>query len=165
MIRKLMSGALALFAVTAAADPEAELRCREIAFSRAAEARDAQAFASFLDAQARFAGSGVLRGPQAVVDAWSAFFDPQGPAIRWRPQIVEVLEADGLGLTRGPYRVTSLDEEGNSVEHWGTFNTVWRRGKDGHWRVLFDAGSPAAGPPSEEEQALLAGDPECPAAA
>lgn len=146
---------------SAAADAVDEVRCREIGFSRAAENRDMAAFRSFIDADARFVGDGVLRGVDDIANAWSVFFGADGPSIKWRPAVVEVLEDGGLALTRGPYRVTMKDADGNPVEQWGTFNSVWRLHNDGVWRVVFDAGSPAASPPGEAAKALLDEIGEC----
>jgi ketosteroid isomerase-like protein len=144
------------------ADLVKDVRCREIAFSQSAENRDLNAFRSFLDADARFVAADVNRGVTEIAEAWSVFFDSQGPAIKWRPQFVEVLENGTLALSRGTYRTTGKDTDGNTVEYWGTFNSVWRLNDDGQWRVVFDAGSPAATPPDEATRALLDADNDCP---
>ena len=89
------------------------------------------------------------------------FFAEDGPTIRWRPQFVEVLEDGELALTRGPFRVLTQDEDGNEVQRWGTFNSVWRLQPDGGWRVVFDAGSPAAEPPADDVIALLDVEHDC----
>lgn len=60
---------LLLTAAWAPADVTTEVRCREIAFSRAAESRDLDAFVSFLETDARFVGNSVLRGPEQIVAA------------------------------------------------------------------------------------------------
>lgn len=146
---------------TALADLADDVRCREIGFSQSAENRDIDAFRSFIDADARFVGLTVLRGADQIVEAWAVFFNADGPTIKWRPQFVEVLENDTLALSRGPYRTMSLNADGNNVENWGTFNSVWRLHDDGKWRVVFDAGSPAAGEPTEETKALLDAENDC----
>lgn len=151
-----------IFAVSGSvADDSTAVRCQEIAFSQSAENRNIEAFKSFLDSDARFVGNSVLTGPDEISAAWQVFFADDGPAIKWRPQFVEVLKDGLLALTRGPYRMISRDSEGNVVEHWGTFNSVWRKNKDGKWRVVFDAGSDAAKPPDEEIQALLEEEDTC----
>ena len=161
-MRALIAAALfGLVAQVAAADALDEVRCREIGFSRAAEAQDMDAFRSFIDADARFVSDSVLRGVDDIASAWSVFFGEDSPSIKWRPQIVEVLEDGRLALSRGPYRVTSSDPDGNAVEQWGTFNSIWRLHDDGLWRVVFDAGSPAASPPDEATQALLDAENDC----
>ena len=148
-------------AQTAAADAIDEVRCREIGFSRATEVQDMAAFRSFIDADARFVSNSVLRGVDDIAAAWSVFFGEDGPSIKWRPQVVEVLEDGKLALSRGPYRVTTKDADGNPVEQWGTYNSIWRLHDDGRWRIVFDAGSPAASPPDEATQALLEAEDAC----
>lgn len=151
-----------LAAQVATADDVNEVRCREIGFSRAAENRDMNAFRSFIDADARFVGDSVLRGVDDIAAAWSVFFGEDGPSIKWRPKVVEVLDDGGLALTRGPYRVTARGADGNTVEQWGTFNSIWRLHDDGVWRVVLDAGSPAASPPDEATRTLLDDEDACP---
>ena len=145
---------LVLSATTAAA-PTDDVRCREIAFSLSAEQRDTDGFAAFIDPDARFIGSSAMRGVEQIVEGWQAFFADDGPTIKWRPQFVEVLEDGTLALTRGPYQVMSTDDEGNSVEQWGTFNSIWRLHDDGEWRVVFDAGSPSNDAPTDEQREIL----------
>ena len=147
--------AAAWLPVAALADPASEVRCAEIRFSLSAEARDPEAFRSQLDPDARFAGSEVFRGPQAILTAWAPFFSQEGPRITWRPQFVEVLESGDLALTRGPYRLETVSKDGEAVVRWGTFNSVWRKGEDHTWRVVFDAGGPPGESPSDDAKALL----------
>lgn len=125
--------------------PRSAVTCAEIDFSLAVEHRDREAFAALIHPDARFVGGGVHRGRQAVVDAWAPFFEEDGPKLTWRPMIVEVLASGDLALSRGPYRLQTVDEDGTLVEQWGTFNSTWQRQPDGRWQVVFDAGSPAPG--------------------
>ena len=161
MMKTLISAVACLAATTAIADPGDDVRCREIGFSKSAENRDMQAFRSFIDADARFVSNEVLRGIDAVTEAWAVFFTTPGPTIKWRPEVIEVLENGTLALSRGPYRVTSQNADGNSVESWGTFNSIWRVNDDGQWRVVFDAGSPAASAPDDKARALLEAEDDC----
>jgi len=169
IIRATISGmkrlAIALLAclvsIPANADLALDVRCREIAFSKSVEQQDLSAFRSHIDADARFVGSGILRGVDSVAEAWGVFFTADGPTIKWRPQIVEVLENGTLALSRGPYRMQAKDDDGNDIERWGTFNSVWRLGADGQWRVVFDAGSPAASEPDDQTKALLDEEDDC----
>jgi ketosteroid isomerase-like protein len=115
MVRILVSVLVCLAATAALADLDHDVRCREISFSQSAEVRDIQAFRSFIDADARFVSNEVLRGGDAIAEAWAVFFTEPGPTIRWRPEVVEVLENGTLALSRGPYRVVSQDTDGNVV--------------------------------------------------
>ena len=161
MRRLMLIAVLAGFAANAVADLESDVRCQEIGFSKAAERRDRDAFVAFIDDDARFVGRSVRRGPVEISAAWGAFFEDDGPAIKWRPRFVEVLEDGKLALTRGPYRLIDRDADGGTVERWGTFNSVWRKQADGKWRVVFDAGSPGDDEPDDETRAVLEAEDDC----
>ncbi len=152
---------LTAVALPAMADPEQTVRCREIGFSKSVESRDHERFASFIDPDARFVGNKVDRGREAIADAWTVFFTDDLPTIKWRPQFIEVLESGGLALSRGPYRIVNKNDQGETTEGWGTFNSVWRLNSDGEWLVVFDAGSFPDETPSEEQRNLLESDAGC----
>ncbi len=149
------------FSVAAIADVVDDVRCQEIAFSLSAERKSVESFRSFIDDDARFVGSTVARGPDEIVAAWAPFFAEDGPAIMWRPRFVEVLQDGRLALTRGPYRMITRNPDGELVERWGTFNSIWRKNADGEWRVVFDAGNSAPTAPDAETQALLDEEDDC----
>lgn len=136
MIKTLLLATLAVGATS-----EESVRCSELAFSRAAEQRDIVSFASFVHEDARFTGSSVLRGREQVVEGWSVFFSESGPTIRWAPDSVEVTETGDLALSQGPYEVISQDEAGAETVSVGRFISVWRKGAEGEWSVIFDAGT------------------------
>ena len=107
----------------------------ESSFAHSMAARDIEAFASFVDPEAVFMGRHALQGRDTIVAAWRPFFDgPQAP-FSWMPEVVEVLASGTLALTSGPVR----DPSGKQT---GVFNSIWRRGSDGHWHVVFDKGCP-----------------------
>lgn len=147
--------ALLTVSLSATADLQHDVECREIGFSKSVENRDADLFVSFIDSDARFVGDAVTKGPAAILELWSGFLAIDGPLIKWRPQFIEVLENGKLALTRGPYKMITRDEKGNLTEHWGTFNSVWRLHDDGQWRVVFDAGDGSRDAPADEVRALL----------
>lgn len=155
-----------LLVIAALSGADADLRqqviCAETGFSRAAEARDREAFLSYVDADARFVAGRVSRGREAVGETWASLLSPGGPSIRWRPAVVEVVEDGTIALSRGPYRTRFMDEDGNEVESWGHFNSVWRRDADGRWQVVFDVGGDAGMTPTDEEVEVLASEPDCP---
>lgn len=132
---------LLLGAPLAAEDLADELRAAELAFASSVAERDAERFASFLDEDAIFLGATALRGRAAIVEGWAVFFAEGGPELTWRPEVVE-LRPDGLGLTRGPYTLTATAPDGSESATSGTFTSIWRRGAEGGWKVIFDAGCP-----------------------
>ena len=112
-----------------------QVRATETAFAKTMADRDLAAFGRFLATDAVFVDEPELRGPAAIVAAWRAYFEGPAP-FSWAPQTVVVLESGRLALTSGPV----LDPAGKRI---GTFNSVWRRERDGHWRIVLDHGCPS----------------------
>jgi ketosteroid isomerase-like protein len=120
---------------------EASLLATEQAFAASAQNRDQDAFASFIAEGAVFAGGGpILRGREAIVQAWSTFFAPDGPRISWSPEAVAVKNEGTLGFTRGPYAVEVTGEDGEVKRTEGTFFSVWQRQGDA-WKIVLDTGT------------------------
>lgn len=124
---------------------ENELRAVETAFAQTMADRDHTAFSAFIAEEAVFFGSGVLRGRDAVAHGWARFFEGDAAPFSWEPAEVAVLESGRLGLSSGPV----WDPNGHRI---GTFNSVWRRGDDGAWRVVFDRGCPPCESSGEERE-------------
>lgn len=109
----------------------------ETAFAQTMADRDLDAFASFLDADAIFVGTErTLRGREQVTRGWGGYFATPDAPFSWKPEQVEVLDSGDLALSSGPV----LAPDGKRL---GTFNSIWRRGSDGTWRVVFDKGCEA----------------------
>ena len=117
------------------AELKEEVRQTETAFAKTMADRDHAAFASFLATDTVFFGRGVLRGKSAVTDGWKGFYQGQAAPFSWQPESVEVLDSGELGFSSGPV----FEPAGKRV---GTFNSVWRKEKDGKWRIIFDNGCP-----------------------
>ena len=116
-----------------------QLRNAESAFAETMADRDHAAFTSFLADETVFMGRKTLRGKAAVAADWKRFYDGARAPFSWKPERVEVLDSGRLGMTSGPV----YDENGQRI---GTFNSVWRRDKDGRWRIVFDIGCPSCEP-------------------
>jgi ketosteroid isomerase-like protein len=112
-----------------------EVRRTETAFAKTMADRDHAAFASFLASETVFFGRGVLRGKAKVADTWKRYYEGEAAPFSWAPDSAEVLDSGELAFTSGPV----YDPSGKRV---GTFNSVWRREKDGKWRIVFDKGCP-----------------------
>jgi ketosteroid isomerase-like protein len=142
LVTALMTIALGLAGVAVAGETPANdklaagLRATEEAFAQTMADRDHAAFATFLaEETVFFGGEGEIRGEAAVAAAWKPFFDGPSAPFSWQPDTAVVLDSGTNGLTSGP--VSAPD--GTRV---GTFNSVWRRGPDGSWKIVFDRGCP-----------------------
>jgi ketosteroid isomerase-like protein len=142
MIRKplLLMPFVFVFAIASANESNEkwvkEVRDTETAFAATMAKRDLAAFSSFLAEEAVFFGPAPLRGKAAVIEAWKGFYEGPNAPFSWRPETVEVLASGTLAHSSGPV----LDPRGEKV---GTFNSIWRRESDGHWKIVFDKGGEA----------------------
>jgi len=89
---------------------------------------------------AHFADDGVL-----VRNGWvnaREFLSPR-PAppivLDWRPAFTEVAASGELGLSTGPWKLTSRADPGAPAAY-GQFVSVWKRDPGAAWRVLVDLG-------------------------
>ena len=95
---------------------------------------------------ANFARDGVL-----VRNGWTnarEYFSPR-PAppivLDWRPAYTEVASSGELGLSTGPWKLTSKADAAAPAAY-GQFVSVWKRDPGGTWRVLVDLGISHPGP-------------------
>lgn len=137
----LGAAAVALACATTAlsetnAELEAQVKARETAFAKTMADRDHGAFQTFLADEAVFFGrGGPTRGKQAVAADWKPLYEGKAAPFSWAPEMVQVLDSGTLAISSGSVK----SPEGKNV---GTFNSIWRREKDGQWRVVFDKGCP-----------------------
>jgi ketosteroid isomerase-like protein len=115
---------------------EQQVADAERAFAKTMADRDHAAFTGWVAEDAVFFGSTTIsRGREAVAAAWKPYFSRPAAPFSWRPERVQVLESGALAFSTGPI----FDADG---KRFGTFNSVWRRERDGAWRIVFDSGCP-----------------------
>lgn len=137
----LTTALLATSCITAVRQPDPEPLRQQVmeaerAFAKTMADRDHAAFVTFVSEEAIFFnGETPIRGREAVAQAWRGVFEGPDAPFSWDPDRVEVLESGTLALSTGPVK----DPSGKVI---GRFNSIWRRGPSGEWRVVFDKGSP-----------------------
>lgn len=145
--KSLIGFALALVAsstvITHAADAPSnealaeEVRAAETAFAKTMADRDHVAFTALLSEEAVFwGGKGAVRGRDAVAAEWKSLFEGPKAQFSWGPKDVAVGTSGDIGFSTGPV----YDTDGTRT---GTYNSVWRKEKDGKWRIIFDHGCPS----------------------
>ncbi len=108
----------------------------ESSFAASMTQRNLEDFAAFLSPEAVFfADTTAMRGKAAVIEGWRQFFKGPDAPFSWKPEVIEVLSSGTLALSSGPVH----DPSGKRV---AIFNSIWRRERDGNWRVIFDKGAP-----------------------
>ena len=73
---------------------------------------------------------------------------PSDLTLTWAPVKAEMAASGDLGFTYGNYQLKSKDKDGKLVTRYGKYTSIWKKQKDGSWKVLLDMGnsSPAPNP-------------------
>lgn len=111
--------------------------------------RTERAFAALAGRQSTRAAFLAYLHPQAVVFQpgpvngrahWEARAENPG-LLTWFPAFAEVSEDGRMGYTTGPAEFRKDRAKPQEPPIWkGRFVSVWRKGADGSWRLVFDAG-------------------------
>jgi ketosteroid isomerase-like protein len=59
--------------------------------------------------------------------------------LTWRPSYVDLSSAGDLGLSSGPWEYREKDRTAEPVAY-GHFVSIWKKQKNGEWKVVLDAG-------------------------
>jgi ketosteroid isomerase-like protein len=115
-------------------------------FLKAAKADGiAKAYLGFMADDARLHRNGIL--PLTETDSIRAFFAAKPLTMTWQPIHVDVSQSNDLGYTYGSYELREDNSSAALVEK-GYFVRVWKRNKDGKWRVVLDTTNPL--PPEQK---------------
>ena len=143
---------------------ECEVWARELGFAQSVAGHDAAAFREHLHEDVVFGAQSPepQRGRDAVLAAWAGILDGSAVVLRWYPTRV-VLDGSGeLAYSSGP---ALYEDPKTGVMRLGRFGSVWQRGDDGIWRVLFDDGIPPQPADAAAVQRFRDGEGDaCPAA-
>jgi uncharacterized protein (TIGR02246 family) len=120
----------------------AKIRSLERAMMVAGEEKGAAGYMSFYadDAVELPVGADVLQGKGAISKTMG-FLDDKNNRLTWAPAHVDVAASADLAYSYGAYEFRSIGKDSKpSVEH-GKYTTVWKKQKDGRWKVVLDMGN------------------------
>ena len=144
---------------------ECEVWARELSFARSVADRDAEAFAAHLHEDAAFGVSrpGVTRGRAAITAEWAGLIAGTRVRLSWYPTHTAIGGVSDIAWSSGPALYEAVDPADPVQHRIGAFTSVWHRGGDGVWRVLFDDGIAPRPATPEQVAAFRAGRREtCP---
>jgi len=114
-------------------------------FDQATIEKGADGWISFFDADGIMFSSppGAVRGRAAVLEAMKKSFAAPGFKLSWTPTRAEVASDGQTGYSYGEYERRIDSPDGQPVTRGGTYVTIWKRQKDGTWKVLASFGTGA----------------------
>jgi len=73
---------------------------------------------------------------------------PEGTTLSWTPVHAEMAASGDLGYTYGNYVYTAKNKEGKLVANYGKYTSIWKKQKNGEWKVVVDMGNSSPDPNS-----------------
>ena len=126
-------------------DGSALLLKLEADFARAVAEHGHQAFVTY------FAEDGVELDDGGGITSREAIGKqppwPEGTSLTWTPVKADMAGSGDLGYTYGNYVFKSKNKEGKIVANYGKYMSVWKKQKDGSWKVVVNMGNSSPAPP------------------
>jgi ketosteroid isomerase-like protein len=143
---------------------ECAVWARELSFADTVEQHDATAFAEHVHPGAVFAAKRPvpLRGREAILQRWAKLIDGTAVKLWWYPTAVAIGGEGDVAYSSGPALYESTDPKDAQRFSIGGFQSVWHKGADGTWRVLFDDGIEPKPATEADVAAFRAGRKACP---
>jgi ketosteroid isomerase-like protein len=116
------------------------IRAADAAWLKAFRAKDLDASVAFLDVNGSMLvpHAPIVTGKKAVKKLIAAGFDLKDYKLSWRPDKAGVARSGELGYTSGKYKVSFMDASGRTIFEKGKYLMIWKKQKNGDWKVLFD---------------------------
>lgn len=146
---------------------------RELSFAQSVAGHDPIAFAGHLHPDTAFGSSRPLptRGRDAITARWSYIIEGKAFALEWYPTRVTIGPAGAtaadpaadIAWSSGPALFEDRAPDAKARYTLSAFRSVWYRGADRVWRVLFDEGTEPKPATDAEVDAFHRGRPSlCP---
>ena len=125
------------------AEDEAAIRAATREWNAAEAAKDVEKCVSFYAADGeRFAtGSPVIRGIDALRTEWRKYVSSPG-TFQWNTLKVEVSSSGDLAYETGRFVLKTVDRNGQPSTTTGKYVCVWKKQRDGKWKVEADIDNP-----------------------
>jgi ketosteroid isomerase-like protein len=138
---------------------ECEVWARELSFAKSVADHDAKAFAEHVDQDAAFSVDSPepLRGRDEITRQWGGIIQGKTLLLSWYPTRTTIAGAPDVAFSAGPALFEDTRPDAKQRYRLGGFRSVWHRGQDGTWRVMFDGGQEPVAATGAEAAAFKAG--------
>jgi ketosteroid isomerase-like protein len=139
----LLCGSLALAqsSSSSASKPSAELLKADRDFNQATKERRAEGWMEFMTDETTLSRDKAYTGLQAIRPVIADDFKDPNFQLTWDPETAVLLESGQMGYTSGHYIAVVDGPDHMPAKRGGQYITVWKKQKDGSWKVLWDGGS------------------------
>jgi ketosteroid isomerase-like protein len=82
----------------------------------------------------------IIQGKTNIAKDMS-FLDDKNNHLTWTPVGADISSSGDLGYTYGTYEFESKDKDGKPVVEHGKYTSIWKKQRDGSWKVVLDMGN------------------------
>lgn len=124
-------------------DAKSAIQQADLDFCKAARERRLDGWMSFWapDATLMAPGQPPLKDPEKLRAHYAKSFADPNFSIDWRPVIADAAQSGDLGYTIGTAEIHFTGKDGKIETRPGKYLTVWKKQKDGSWKVVADLGN------------------------
>jgi uncharacterized protein (TIGR02246 family) len=83
-------------------------------------------------------GAPIATGHDAIRKLFGTFFSMPEIKLGWQITKAEAARSGDMGYTTGTYTMSYKDPSGKTATDHGKYVTVWKKQKDGSWKVAYD---------------------------
>ena len=85
-------------------------------------------------------GAAIIQG-KADIAKGMGFLDQKDNQLTWTPVGADISASGDLGYTYGNYEFHSKDKDGKQIVEHGKYTSIWKKQRDGSWKVVLDMGN------------------------
>jgi ketosteroid isomerase-like protein len=124
-------------------DTAGTLRELEAEFMKAAVEHGSAGYMSYYadDAVELPNGGSAIQGKVNIAKGMG-FLDDKNNHLTWSPVGVEISSSSDLGYAYGTYEFSSMGKDGKPVVKHGKYTSIWKKQKDGTWKLCSTWGIP-----------------------
>lgn len=125
------------------------LRQLEADFMKAAAERGSAGYLSYYadDSVELPNGAPIIQGKVNIAKGMG-FLDQKDNHLTWTPVGADISASGDLGYTYGTFEYRSKDKDGKPTIEHGKYTSIWKKQKDGSWKVVLDMGNASPNPKS-----------------
>lgn len=85
-------------------------------------------------------GAAIVSGKANIAKTMS-FLDDKNNHLTWSPVGADISSSGDLGYTYGTFEFSAIGKDGKPVVEHGKYTSIWKKQKDGSWKVVLDMGN------------------------
>ncbi len=118
------------------------LRQLEGEFMKAAAERGSAGYMSYYaDESVELPNGGPIIQGKVNIAKGMGFLDQKGNSLTWAPVGADISASGDLGYTYGTFEFRSMGKDGKPVVDHGKYTSIWKKQKEGAWKVVLDMGN------------------------